>query len=100
MKKEWKAKFDWNEIKVVNEWNLDCSSIEEVFINDKLIERRDKSIKKTSFDKSIISSKFEFDYKWNKIKILCWSSWYFWTACKILVNWEFIWWNRIVLFCK
>jgi len=98
-KKEYKVKSKIGDILFRNSWWAK-SSLEEVYIDWKLIDKRELKIKPWQFiflPKDLAETKFEIDYKWSKLLLLWGTAWHtFWAWAEIYLDWKAIWGVKIL----
>ena len=97
-KKEFNAKFKWLEIVFKNSWSFNRNTIEELFINWKIIEKRNYKAKfKDLFLSKGNKIEFNVEYDWFDIKIIWGDAWYImWIWCEIYVDNKFVWWTKLI----
>jgi hypothetical protein len=103
-KKEYKINFEWDEIIYKNSWDFK-KTIDELFINWKLIKERSRLQKELTIKESVLPT-FEINYNKYDIKILWWINWYLsWKGFSIFINDKFVWWVKLaniyvyIIFC-
>ncbi len=100
--KTWECEYKTHLIKFINEWTWDWYTKEELFVDWKSVVLQEKDMNSWVSMKDMIWGKISYKLDDGTIiEVIAWSAWHlFWTAAKILVNWKYIWWNKIVLFAN